>query len=229
MSNIYFHFSRHKFYGMLGIIHSKEGKVMDRLKTLTEEEILQAVKEEDRKYGIFPVMSDTEFLLQFYDIAPPGVSICNTKQAASILNLRLDRVGVSQDKPYTEYSVRQKVFMGYKMNKPEDPSTTAALFPLNEVEQKQVFGSTVGSLLFFPIREVLTVKLEKYTARMNDEKEEKEPRKRGRPRIHPERSTVDFSKIRTLYDKMVEHHGKGEKEEVWHDLGELEEFIKFYS
>jgi len=164
---------------------------MRDMRPLTEEEILALVREQDKKNGVItPQMTDTQFLLELYDIAPLGQVVVNTENMAKILNIRVAREGLEKKLPYDAYSVRQKVFMGKHRNRSmwdeyTDPNGTAVLYPLDEDEEKHVFGSAIGNQHVFLVKDALTVRLTRHSSFLSKEgkrrEKEQEKKRRGRP------------------------------------------------
>jgi hypothetical protein len=161
------------------------------MRPLTEEEILTLVREQDKKNGVItPQMTDTQFLLELYAIAPLGQGFVTTDNMAKILNIRVAREGLEKRLPYDAYSVRQKVFMGKHRTRSmwdeyNDPNGTAVLYPLDEEEEKYVFGSTIGNQHFFLVRDALMVRLTRHSSFLSKEgkkrEKDQEKKKRGRP------------------------------------------------
>lgn len=164
---------------------------MRSLRPLTEEEIIKLIGEQDRLRDITPRMSLNEFLLALYTIVPLGYAICNAKQAAEIMNLRVEREGIEKGRLYNEYSVRQKVFTGRhsKLSMEEEqsrPEGTAALYPLSDEEETAIFGAPVENQHWFLVSDVLEVRLTKH--KLPKPKAEKKPRKKtGRPTVREQR------------------------------------------
>lgn len=204
------------------------------LKALEEQEIFDILREQDRKRGTPPELSDTEFLLELYNIAPLGKVFCTSDQAAAIMNLRVMREGIEKTKPYTDYSVRQKVFSGSEKDferEYSNPEGTSTLYPLDEEEQKKLIGLAIHNMLFFLVKDVLKVKLMKGGTK---KVKPASTGKKGRPRIHPEKPknpnvgrpiTTPEGRIRSISNKLKNHYLKKDREGMEQALQELTELV----
>jgi hypothetical protein len=207
---------------------------MRDLTPLTEDQIVEILKNQDKKRETPPKMSLENFLLDLYLIVKLGVAVCNTSQAAQILNLRVQREGIRKERPYDEYSVRQKVHAGVisKRTMEEElarPEGTAALYPLTEEEEVAMFGAILGNQHFFLVRDVLTVRITKH----RHIKIVKEKGHRGRPRVRPVKTqdeegkvgrppTTYAGRIKVLTEKLIEYRREGDEEAANRTIDEIE-------
>lgn len=153
------------------------------LTPLTEEEIKAIMDTQDTFYGNEHGMTWQEFLKQLYEICPPGHAQVNTKDMVNLLNLRVAYHNIKKKNPYTDFSVRQKVFMGNKADRVGElarPEGTSMLFPLDPREEKLLFNGTMGNQHWFLLRDGLMVQLTRYPGKKSTDRPKKE---RGRPAI----------------------------------------------
>lgn len=208
------------------------------LRPLTEEEIIQMIGEQDRLRDITPRMSLNEFLLALYNIVPLGYAICNGKQAAEIMNLRVEREGIEKGRLYNEYSVRQKVFTGRhsKLSMEEEQNRdegTAALYPLTDEEETLLFGAPVENQHWFLVEDVLKVRLTKHKLTRQKKEKKSSRNKTGRPAVRQPKerkykkvgrppSTIK-GKIKVFTQELGEFQRKNDLKGIKETIEKLEE------